>query len=183
MTQEKNVVLSWAGDVKGAEYGFIKAVVYALEQFKEKNNKPLYTMVALCNGKPYVGRRGIVPKDKLVYAPALKRIVDQALSGLTLEYSVKTQDFKVKAASPQAGLNGDVLETLRMLAVIPNMSIRHEQFKKHFPKPEAVKKQRAAEAVAKSITKLLMDNALQIGDVMDLVRAAVAANPKGEPEH
>lgn len=43
--ENKNLVSSWASNVRGAEYGFFKAVIYAVEQFKEKNNLPLTALV------------------------------------------------------------------------------------------------------------------------------------------
>ena len=37
----KNMVRAWGSNVRNAEYGFFKALVWALEQFQHKNNAPL----------------------------------------------------------------------------------------------------------------------------------------------
>jgi hypothetical protein len=173
----ENMVSKWASNVRGAEYGFIKAVIYALEQFGEKNNKPLYTMVAICNGKSY-DRFKIVQGDRLAYATPLKRILAQALSNVTFTY--KEGQFKCKVGE-NGGLNRDMLEALRMLATVPGMSIRHEKFKEMFPaiakekkdKEHAVKVSDAANKIA----KLLKSEGLVMGDVTDLVRALMAVEP------
>ena len=46
-------VKAWVSNARGAEYGFFKAVEYALEQFGEKNNKPMYALIAFTNGKSF----------------------------------------------------------------------------------------------------------------------------------
>jgi hypothetical protein len=167
----KDIVTAWAGDARGAEYGFIKAVVYALEQFKEKNNKPLYKMLAICNGKPYA-KMSIVEKDRLAYAGPLNRVIKATLVGMSITYSVKECDFKVKA-DDGACLDENALEGLRMLATIPGMSVRHEQFKKLFPvvASEKPKKPKGADKVGAAMAKMLKDNGLSLADVVDIIRA------------
>lgn len=165
-----NYVSDWMSNVRGAEYGFLKAVVYALEQFDEKNNLPLYAMIAICNGKPF-GSYKIIEGDRLVYATPLRRILDKALSGV--EFVFKDRKVSVRV-SPNGGVNHDALETLRMLGTIPGMSIRNDAFKAAFPAKEKVKKTIEAEKGAKHVAKYLKGNGLSLGDVLDLIRAEMA---------
>ena len=72
---------SWVSNARGAEYGFFKAVQYALEQFGEKNNLPMYALIAFTNGKKYggykiCGRRVFSLKQ---FSAPLKRILNVAL--------------------------------------------------------------------------------------------------------
>lgn len=168
---DKNLVLSWASNVRGAEYGFIKAVIYALEQFQHKNNIPLSAMVALCNGKSF-GTYKIVEGDRLAYATPLKRILGKALSDATLTFKDGKAKWKVGA---NGGVNADVLELLRRLATVPGISIRHESFKTAFPKDATKSKaKKDATKVAKDMFKVLADNGLALGDVMPHLQALVA---------
>jgi hypothetical protein len=169
----KDIVTAWAGDARGAEYGFIKAVAYALEQFKEKNNKPLYKMLAICNGKPYA-KMSIVEKDRLAYAVPLNRVIKAALVGMTITYVVKECDFRVNAGE-DACVDEGILEGLRMLATVPGMSIRHGQFKKLFPvvASDKPKKAKDADKVGAAMAKMLKDNGLSLADVADIIRAAM----------
>jgi hypothetical protein len=177
----KNIVLDWASNVRGAEYGFIKAVIYALEQFGEKNNKPIYTMIAICNGKAY-DKFKIVQGDRLAYATPLRRILNKALANVTFTFKDGKASVKV---GDNGGLNSDILEALRMLVTIPGMSIRHAKFKEMFPaeqkKGGEKPKDEVAKVEAKRIAKTLKDKGLTMADVIDLLRAEMALVE--EPAH
>lgn len=179
----KNLVSAWMSDVRGAEYGFFKAVIYALEQFQEKNNLPLTAMVAICNGKPFQSYK-IVSGDRLAYAAPLKRILDKALSDATLTFKDGKAKWKV---GPNGGVNTDILGGLRILvAGHPNLRINSEPFKKAFPKPEPkAKKFKDAEKVANDVFKLLVANGLALGDVMPQLQVLInnAMAQQGDVAH
>jgi hypothetical protein len=177
----KNLVSDWASNARGAEYGFIKAVIYALEQFGEKNNKPVCTLLAICNGKHY-GKFKIVQGDRLAYATPLKRVLNKALSNTTFVFKDGKVSVKV---GENGGLNADMLEALRMLATVSGMSIRHAKFKEMFPaepkRADEKPKDEVAKAEAKRIAKALKDKGLTMADVIDLLRAEMAITE--EPAH
>jgi hypothetical protein len=127
---ERDLVASWMGSVRGSEYGFLKAVVYALEQFEHKNNKPLSAMVAICNGKVFSGYK-IVEGDRLPYAAPLKRILAKALSGCDLKFVDGKSKWKV---AQNGGVNRDILDGLRVLVASDRTcSVRSDAFKEMFP--------------------------------------------------
>lgn len=176
-----NQVQAWMSNVRGAEYGFLKAVVYALEQFEEKNNIPLTAMVAICNGKPFSTYR-IVDGDRLQFAAPLKRVLDKALSGCKLTFKDGKAKWKVSA---NGGVNRDILEGLRVLSA-SGASIRSQAFKDAFPvvKSKKVKPHdEAVEAMAKRILKSLeneneareTEDSLTLGEIIEALRVAVTA--------
>lgn len=173
-----NFVSAWMSDVRGAEYGFFKAVIYALEQFQENNNLPLTAMVAICNGKPFQSYK-IVSGDRMSYATPLKRILDKALSDATITFKDGKAKWKVGA---NGGVNADILAGLRILvAGNPNLRTTSQAFKDAFPKAETMRKVKDAEKVSTAVLKMLIDNGLTLGDVLPVLQAkAVAANLKVE---
>lgn len=158
----------WMSNVRGAEYGFFKAVTYALEQFQEKNNIPLTALVAICNGKPF-GSYSILEGDRLQYATPLKRILDKALSDARLTFKDGKAKWKVGS---NGGVNADVLETLRMLCALDRVSIRSDVFKEHFPvvKKQVEKTQEEWRAAyAKRLAKMLAEaeqHGVKLGDIL-----------------
>ena len=177
----KNLVSAWMSDVRGAEYGFFKAVIYALEQFSEKNNLPLTAMVAICNGKPFQSYK-IVSGDRLAYAAPLKRILDKALSDATLTFKDGKAKWKV---GPNGGVNKDILDGLRILvAGHPNLRVTSQAFKDAYPKAAPQKKVKDAEKVSTAMLKMLTDNGLTLGDVLPLLQAkAVEASLPNDVAH
>lgn len=124
----QDAIQVWMSNARGAEYGFLKAVAYALEQFQHKNNLPLTALVAICNGKPFSNYK-IIKGDRLQYAAPLKRIMDKALSEAKLTF--KDGSAKWKVAS-QGGVNADVLATVQKLAE-QQVRVQSAMFKEHFP--------------------------------------------------
>ena len=170
-------ISDWMSHVRGAEYGFFKAVVYALEQFQNKNNLPLTAMVAICNGKTFKNYK-IVEGDRLAFATPLKRILAKSLSNATLTFKDGKAKWKV---GPNGGVNTEYLEALRILAA-QGASIRSQGFKETFPAPEKKAKpvdvNKSAEHVVKYLTNL---EGVQPGEVLALVQSMLAAKVTGEP--
>lgn len=172
---ERDLVASWMASVRGSEYGFLKAVIYALEQFEHKNNKPLAAMVAICNGKPFSGYK-IVDGDRLPYAAPLKRILAQALSGCELRFIDGKAKWKV---SENGGVNRDIIECLRVLvASDKTCSVRSAAFKERFP---VVKKtvSKSALEVAQARAALIRKWCSEAG----FDRKVMAAMIEHEPSH
>jgi hypothetical protein len=172
---DKNMVLAWASNVRGAEYGFFKAVVYALEQFQHKNNLPLTAMVAICNGKRF-GTYKIVDGDRLAYVTPLKRILSKTLDNATLTFKDGKAKWKV---GDNGGVNTEYLEALRLLCVGENegrVSIRSQAFKDAFPAPEKKEpKPVEAMAAAEHIVKYMTDKGVPTGEVLALVQSMLKA--------
>lgn len=175
-----NLVQSWASNVRGAEYGFFKAVIYALEQFKEKNNLPLTALVAICNGKSF-GTYKIIEGDRLAYATPLKRILDKVLDNCTLKFEGGKAKWKVGG---NGGVNSEQLEGLRILvAGHANMTIRSEAFKTAYP---AVKKAvdpnktvdiaKVKESAEDHFVKYLKERGLKLEDIAQGILAKMSAN-------
>ena len=106
---------------------------YALEQFGEKNNLPMYALIAFTNGKKYGGYKSAVEGYSLKqFSAPLKRILAVALSDV--EFTFKDGKPGVKVGE-NGGLNREGLEKVAMLAA-SKCSIRSEAFDREFPKPE-----------------------------------------------
>jgi hypothetical protein len=178
---EKNMVRAWASDVRHVEYGFFKAVVWALEQFQNKNNAPLAMMVAMCEGKSVKGFESIKGERLKEFAPALKNILRHALANTRLTIKEDgTYKFKV---GENGGVNADKLEALRMLAA-QRITMRNDAFKSAFPKPvkdaPVVDAAAACEKARKYLAKLSADT----GVSLDVLRHALDAKPNNvEPAH
>ena len=119
----------WVSNARNAEYGFFKAVQYALEQFGEKNNKPMYALIAFTNGKSF-GRYKIEDGYKLSqFSAPLKRILDKALSDVKFTFKDGKASCKV---GKNGGLNNDVLEGVRVLAA-SKVGVKSKAFAEAFP--------------------------------------------------
>jgi len=170
---ERDLVASWMSSVRGSEYGFLKAVIYALEQFEHKNNKPLSAMVAICNGKPFSGYK-IVEGDRLPYAAPLKRVLAKALSGCELRFVDGKSKWKVAA---NGGLNREILDGLRVIVSSDKTcSVRSDAFKEMFP---VVKKSvtKPALELAKARAALVRKWCAEIGFDRKLMAALIENEP------
>lgn len=125
-------VQSWVGNARNSEYGFFKAVTYALEQFGEKNNKPLYALIAFTNGKRFGSYKIEEGYTLTQYSVPLKRILSKALSDV--KFIFKDGNAKVKVGE-NGGLNHDVLREMTELLTFYNgrVGVKSEQFKEMFP--------------------------------------------------
>jgi hypothetical protein len=189
-----NMVQTWASDVRSAEYGFFKAVVFALEQFQNKNNLPLTQLVAFCNGRTFNhgkdGQSSKTVSDRVKgeakslsqYRAPLKRILDQALSGTKLVF----KDGKAKwEVSPNGGVNNDALEAVRMLAA-QKCTVKGDAFKDAFP---VVKKAVKAwtdeqrEAHARRVLKTATEHGMTTGEYIQMLQQIAAKTVSGEPNH
>ena len=125
-------VKSWVSNARGAEYGFFKAVQYALEQFGEKNNLPLYALIAFTNGKKY-GTYKIEDGYSLKqFSAPLKRILAVALSDVKFTF----KDGKAGVVvGKDGGLNLEGLQSVAMLAA-SKCAVKSTAFDNSFPRPE-----------------------------------------------
>lgn len=166
----KDLVNDWVSNARGADYGFFKAIVWALEQFEQKNNRPLYAMIAISNGKKF-GNYKIIEGERLAYASPIRRILKVTLPNTIFVF--KDGQAKVSLVKGANGhtVSDDHMQALRMLAA-QNVTVRNSAFKDAFPVEPKVTK-RDADSVSKAVTKLLKDNDLQLGDIIELVRAAM----------
>ncbi len=161
------IVLGFLSDAKAADRHFVPAIVAALESFQNGDANLLARMVTICNGKS-AKRIRKVETGKLVYASPLKRVLQHALVNVTMKAD-KDTDFGVKfTKGDNGGVSQTVLQTLRDMGEI---SYRSDKFKSAFPAPEKKRDPKDAQKVADQIAKLLADNYLQLGDVLDMVRA------------
>lgn len=156
-----NHVNNWVSNVRGAEYGFFRAVVDALVSFNEGDNNKLAKMLCITHGK-VCKRLKVVEKDRLPYATHLKRILDHTLEGVEYKFN-KEQDFGVVfKRSDNGGANTDYIETLRMLG---SKTIRDDMYKKAFPVVKKVSEKTVAEkldARAETDMKWLKDNEISL---------------------
>lgn len=142
----------WVGNARNSEYGFFKAVTYALEQFGEKNNKPLYALIAFTNGKKF-GTYKIEEGYTLTqYSVPLKRILNKALSDV--KFIFKDGNAKVKVGE-NGGLNHDVLREMEELLNLYNgrIGVKSDAFKEMFPTAKKEAKEFDVSAWAERVTK------------------------------
>jgi len=181
--EAKNMVNDWASDVRGADEKFIRAMVYALDQFAEKNNAPLYNLIAIVNGKTYSGEgniRGLQGAKTLTQFKApLDRVLRSALTGFTFKYKDGKVSVTIKKDSVVAR---DRIEALRMCAVKDSsgryISVRSVEFNKAFPVADKAEKPKKSavelqEMVAKYLAKLANDH----GFDLETVKAMASAKP------
>jgi hypothetical protein len=143
-------VKNWVSNARGAEYGFFKAVQYALEQFGEKNNLPMYALIAFTNGKKYGGYKSAVEGYSLKqFSAPLKRILAVALSDVKFTFKDGKPGVKV---GENGGLNLDGLKSVSMLAA-SNCGLRSSAFDDAFPKAEKPPKEFDATAWAERNVK------------------------------
>ncbi len=142
-------VKNWVSNARGAEYGFFKAVQYALEQFGEKNNLPMYALIAFTNGKKYGGYKIEQGYSLKQFSAPLKRILAVALSDVKFTFKDGKPGVKV---GENGGLNREGLEKVAMLAA-SNCGLRSTAFDDAFPKPEKPAKEFDATAWAERNVK------------------------------
>ena len=161
----------WVGNARNAEYGFFKAVQYALEQFGEKNNKPMYALIAFTNGKPF-GSYKIEDGYKLSqFSAPLKRILNVALSDVKFTFKDGKASCKV---GKNGGLNHDVLEGVRNLAA-SKVGVKSDAFKAAFPVLTADKPEKTAEQRRKQLHDYMEKMAKDMGVPFSQVQAMATA--------
>lgn len=146
-------VKNWVSNARGAEYGFFKAVQYALEQFGEKNNLPMYALIAFTNGKKYGTYKIEEGYSLKQFSAPLKRILAVALDDVKFTFKDGKPCVKV---GDNGGLNLEGLEKITMLAA-SNCAIRSASFDDAFPKPEKPVKEFDAMAWAERNVKAQPD--------------------------
>lgn len=166
-------VKSWLSDVRGAEYGFFRAVVQALESFNDGDGNSLGKLLTITHGKT-AKRLKTIEKDRMQFATPLKTILDHALQGVTYKY-YKDADFGVVfKKSENGGVDTTRIEALR---VLKNASIRDKAFKSAFPKitkeaPEKSEEDRLAQ-LHKYMAKFAAENDLSI-EVVKMMASSAA---------
>ena len=146
-------VKKWVSNARGAEYGFFKAVQYALEQFGEKNNLPMYELIAFTTGKK-CNRHKIEEGYSLKqFSAPLKRILAVALDDV--EFTFKDGKPGVEVGK-DGGLKLDGLRSVAMLAA-SNCGLRSTAFDDAFPKPAKPPKEFDAVAWAERNVKAQPD--------------------------
>lgn len=166
----KDMVMSWVSDARGAEYGFMQAVCYALEQFAAKNNKPMYALIAFTNGKKF-GSYKIEEGYKLTqFSTPLKRVLDRALSDVKFVFRDGKAGVKVGA---NGGVNHDVLAEIHAVLKLHNgrVGLKSDTFKNMFPPVKAEPKQREDKSVLEQTIRALKKQGLD----RDAAAAAIAA--------
>ena len=146
-------VKNWVSNARGAEYGFFKAVQYALEQFGEKNNLPMYALIAFTNGKKYGTYKIEEGYSLKQFSAPLKRILAVALDDVKFTFKDGKPCVKV---GKNGGLNLEGLQKVAGLAA-SNCAIRSTAFDDAFPKPEKPVKEFDAMAWAERNVKAQPD--------------------------
>lgn len=167
-----DMVQKWVSNAKGAEYGFFKAVQYALEQFGEKNNKPMYALIAFTNGKQFGSYKIEQGYTLTQFSAPLKRILAVALSDVKFTFKDGKASCKV---GKNGGLNHDVLEGVRTLAA-SKAGVKSQAFKDAFPaltasKPEKTRDEKR-EQLINYMTKFAKDNGFTLEEVKAMASAA-----------
>ena len=184
----KNMVNDWASDVRGADEKFIRAMVYAFDQFAEKNNAPLYNLIAIVNGKAFNGKdsiRGMQKSadGKLPKLTQFKAPFDRVLRSVLIGFSFKYKDGKVSVSvKKDAEIARDKIEALRMCAVKNSsgryISVRSVEFLKVFPVAEkAEKAKKTAQEMQDMVAKYLAKIAEENGFDLETVKAMATAKP------
>lgn len=166
----KDMVMDWVSNARGAEYGFLNAVAYALEQFAARNNKPMYALIAFTNGKKF-GSYKIEEGYKLTqFSAPLKRVLDYALSDVKFVFKDGKAGVKVGA---NGGLNRDVLDNLNAVLKLHNgrVGLKSDVFKDMFPTVKAAPKQREDKSVIEQTIRALKKQGLD----RDAAMTALAA--------
>ena len=133
-------VQTWVSNARNAEYGFFGAALYALEQFQEKNNKPLYALIAFTNGKKF-GTYKIEEGYQLTqFKTPLKRVLDKALSNVKFTFKAGKAGVKV---GENGGVNADVVRAMQELSSTyqGKIGVKSEHFTEMFPVVKAEKKE------------------------------------------
>jgi hypothetical protein len=165
-------VKAWVSNARGAEYGFFKAVEYALEQFGEKNNKPMYALIAFTNGKSFGSYKIEDGYSLSQFSAPLKRILNVALSDVKFTFKDGKASCKV---GKNGGLNHDVLEGVRVLAA-SKVGVKSQAFKDAFPAVAAAKVEKTRdqkrEQLINYMTKFAKDNGFTLAEVKAMASAA-----------
>lgn len=164
-----DMVQKWVSNAKGAEYGFFKAVEYALEQFGQKNNKPMYALIAFTNGKQFGSYKIEQGYTLTQFSAPLKRILAVALSDVKFIY----KDGKAKCkVGENGGLNHDVLEGVKNLAA-SKVGVKSKAFSDKFPviKKGVAEKttEQKREQLHNYVTKFAKDNGFTVEQVKAMV--------------
>lgn len=165
-----DMVQKWVSNARGAEYGFLKAVSYALDQFGKKNNRPLYALIAFTNGKKF-GSYQIEDGYRLTqFSTPLKRVLNVALSDVKFTFKDGKAGCKV---GKNGGLNHDVLANLDKTLELYNgrIGLKSDVFKDMFPAVKAEPKKREDKSVVESVIKSAKKNGL----TRDKLEAMIAA--------
>ena len=174
-TNQNNLVKKWISDARNAEYNFFKTVVYAVEQFDNRNNIPLLAMIAFCNGKEFGSYKIEQGYSLTQFKTPLKRIMDQVLSDVTIRYKEKKAKVKV---GENGGVNHDKLEGLRTLAA-SQVGIKSDSFDTYFPRAEKkvaeYTTEKAQDAASKLIAKIMTELQLSEGQAKALVSSVKIA--------
>lgn len=186
----QDAVQKFGSNSRGAEYGFLPAVAYALEEFGKKNNGPLYNLQAIVKGKTIKGFTVVSEGEENIkltqFETPLKRVLDRALSDVKFIF----KDGKVTCkVGEQGGLNHDVLRELQdTLKFWDNkLTVKGDTFKAMFPAPakakdsddKEAKRQKALENFRKYCAKMSAETGLS----MDALKAAMDAKPTNTVDH
>ena len=166
-----DAVQNFISNARGAEYGFLKAVAHSLECFGEKNNKPLYALMAFTNGKKFGGYKIEEGHSLVQFSTPLKRILKVALSDVKFTFKEGKAGVKV---GKNGGLNHDVLEGVKVLAA-SKTRVKSEAFANAFPviKNSITKTPEQKNALLHAyMAKFAKDNSLSIGQVKAIASAA-----------
>lgn len=166
----KDMVMDWASNARGAEYGFLQAVCYALDQFALKNNKPMYALIAFTNGKKF-GSYKIEEGYKLTqFSTPLKRVLDRALSNVKFVFKDGKASVKV---GENGGVNHDVLADIHALLKLHNgrVGLKSNVFKDMFPPVKAQPKQREDKSVLEQTIRALKKQGLDREAAMGAIAA------------
>lgn len=168
-------VNNWISNARNAEYGFFKATLYALEQFQNKNNKPLYAIIAFTNGKSF-GRYEIEQGYTLTqFKMPLKRILDKTLSNVDFRFKDGKASVKV---GENGGVNADRLQALRNLAASKvKQGVKSEAFDKAFPKLTKEKAPLTKEKAQENLHNYMAKMADALGMPFNQVQAMASAKP------
>jgi len=166
-----NQVNNWIKDTRNSEYGFFKAVVFALESFNNGDGNSLGKLLSITHGKT-AKRLKTVQGDRLQYATPLANILSHALEGVEFKYD-KTADFGVVfTRGDNGGASTDRIEALKVLG---RTSIRCDTFKAAFPKIAKDKKKKTLEQKQKQATawlgKFAKDNGMSVKAAKALISA------------
>jgi len=174
MTNTIDPIATFLSNARGAEYGFANAVLYAIDQFNEQNNKPLYALIAFCNGKKFGSYKIEAGYSMTQFSTPLKRVLARALFNVSFVFKDGKAGVKATVKGEPMGVNGGVLNALQELIELHNGSIgvKSDAFQSMFP---AVKKA-AVEPNSKDGT------ASKEKAVKDVDRLAAAAKEQGHDQ-
>lgn len=164
-------VKNFCSNATGAEYGFFKAVVQALESFNNGDTNSLGKLLVVTHGKVCKRIKRKEPA-RLVYATHLKRILDHSLEGVSYKFD-KEKDFGVVfEKSDNGGVNTDRIEALKVLA---GKSIRDKAYKETFPVIKKDKGEKTLEQKKEQAENWLKKFAKDNGMTVEAAKALVSS--------